>query len=190
MKVQLREIFRAHRATKRRNYDGDALEVLRLVFSDDAERIANAYPHQLSGGQQQRVLIAQALACRPQFLFADELTASLDSCTQQEILRLIQGLVKKLQIGLLIVSHNAAILAGLADQILVMKDGRVVEYGTVREIFNSPKHAETKRLLSCIPTDPNPDPRVNSTVASEPREHSCLEEMEPFASGSSRGLRR
>jgi len=190
VKDQLIEIFRAHRISAPRHYDEAVLAALQLIFPYDAARIADSYPHQLSGGQQQRVLVAQALACRPQFLFADELTASLDSCTQQDVLKIIQNSVRNFGVGLLIVSHNPAILAGIANRILVMKEGRVVEYGAVREIFKSPKHPETKRLLSCIPNNHECVPPFRSAISGKKELREEREPVSTVESGSPERMRQ
>jgi ABC-type glutathione transport system ATPase component len=190
VKNQLIEIFKAHRISEPRNYHDAALSALHMVFPHDAARIADSYPHQLSGGQQQRVLIAQALACRPKYLFADELTASLDSCTQQDILRTIQDCVQRLRVGLLIVSHNPAILARMAHRVLVMKEGRVIEYGPVREIFNSPRHPETRRLLSYVPDSEHLCPSYRSGGDANQKVRNQDEEASQVGAGSSGRLRQ
>ena len=189
VKNQLIEIFKAHRISEPQNYHEAALSALHMVFSDDAARIADSYPHQLSGGQQQRVLIAQALACRPKYLFADELTASLDSCTQQDILRTIQDCVQRLRVGLLIVSHNPAILASMAHRVLVMKEGRVIEYGPVREIFKSPKHPETRRLLSYVPDSEHLCPSYRSGGGANQKVRNQDDEVSQVGASSSGRLR-
>jgi peptide/nickel transport system ATP-binding protein len=117
----------------------------------EAERIAESYPHQLSGGQRQRILLAQATACNPALLIADEPTASLDPSTQQEILALFRTLRQQLQCAMILITHNPALLAGLADRVLVLYAGRVAEIGPTREILMSPQHPYTRALLKCLP---------------------------------------
>ncbi len=106
----------------------------------------------MSGGQRQRVLIAQAIACGPSLVVADEPTASLDPTTQQEILQLFRTLRQKLGLAMILITHNPALLAGLADRILVLYAGRVVEIGPAAQVLNSPRHPYTAGLLRCLPS--------------------------------------
>jgi len=114
----------------------------------------NSYPHQLSGGQMQRVLIAQALACSPAVLIADEPTASLDSVTQAEILRLFRTLKADTGLGILMITHHPGTLRQLADRILVMYAGQIVEAGSVEQVLENPMHPYTKGLLRSVPPPP------------------------------------
>jgi ABC-type glutathione transport system ATPase component len=123
--------------------------LLREVGFQDVRRIFAAFPHQLSGGQRQRVSIAQGLACRPEVLIADEPTSSLDATAQEEILALLRELKGRLGMTMLFISHRPAILEALADRIVVMHGGRVVEEGPVRQILNHPAHLYTQTLLEC-----------------------------------------
>jgi peptide/nickel transport system ATP-binding protein len=109
------------------------------------------YPHQLSGGQQQRVVIAQALACQPSLVIADEPTASLDSDTEKEILRLFTELMAERKMSLLLITHDPKILRDLADRVVVMYAGRVVEEGLVGQVLHEPRHPYTRALLACAP---------------------------------------
>jgi len=118
----------------------------------DAERISHSYPHELSGGQRQRVVIAQAIACGPSLIVADEPTASLDPTTQQEILQLFRSLQQKLSLAMILITHNPALLAGLADRILVLYAGRVAEVGPAAQVLASPQHPYTAALLRCLPS--------------------------------------
>src|SRR5258708_32600070 len=115
------------------------LQLLGEVFPTDAAHIAESYPHQLSGGQQQRVLIAQALACGPSLVVADEPTAALDPSTQQEILSLLRKLRGKVRLSLILITHNPALLAGFPDRVLVMYSGKAVEVGPLRNSFCRPQ---------------------------------------------------
>jgi oligopeptide/dipeptide ABC transporter ATP-binding protein len=128
-----------------------AFNILTTLFLAEAQRIGNSYAHQLSGGQRQRVLIAQAIACGPSLVIADEPTASLDPSTQQEILALLQALRKQLNLAMVLISHSPAVLAGLADRILVLYAGRVAETGPAEEVLTSPQHPYTQALLACLP---------------------------------------
>ena len=128
-----------------------ALEVLGEVGLRDPELIYRAYPHQLSGGQRQRIVIAQALGCRPALLVADEPTSSLDTTLQREILELLKKLRSSHGLTILLISHNPAVLAELADRIVVLYAGQVVEGGRAEDILNSPLHPYTLALLRCLP---------------------------------------
>ncbi|HEX5087348.1 MAG TPA: ABC transporter ATP-binding protein [Nocardioides sp.] len=112
---------------------------------------ARSYPHQLSGGQKQRVMIAMALACRPQLIVADEPTTALDVMVQAQILDLLRALVRDLDVGLMIISHDLSVLADICDRVLVMYAGRVVESGTAAEVFADPKHPYTAALSGAFP---------------------------------------
>ena len=127
--------------------------MLELVRFEDPSRIYRAYPHQLSGGQRQRVVIAQALACRPAVVIADEPTAALDATTQAEIVALLGDLKQRLGLALLFISHNAALLWSLADRLTVMYAGQVVEAGTRDQVYVEPSHPYTRELLRCAPRD-------------------------------------
>jgi|SRR5579863_1110306 len=148
---QVARVLNAHETLDRRKRHEKAVSVLGEVFSSESERIYSSYPHQLSGGQRQRVLIAQAIACRPALLIADEPTASLDSSTQSEILTLFAALRQKLGIALILISHNPAIISQLADRILVLYAGRVVEEGPAVAALRSPLHPYPRALLRAIP---------------------------------------
>jgi peptide/nickel transport system ATP-binding protein len=128
-----------------------ALELIALVDIPDPEKSINKYPHQLSGGQRQRAMIAQALACDPGLLVADEPTTALDVTVQAEILDLMRGLKDKLNSAILLITHDMGVVADMADEILVMKDGITVEHGSADQIFNKPQHPYTQQLLGAVP---------------------------------------
>jgi ABC-type glutathione transport system ATPase component len=136
---------------------------LKAIFPSDVERIARAYPHQLSGGQRQRVLIAQAIACRPALVVADEPTASLDPVTQREILALLRSLRDQLGVSVILITHNPALLANFADRVLVLHAGKVVEIGSVDSVLLSPQHPYTRALLKCLPPVPSDSYAKNKT---------------------------
>ncbi len=128
-----------------------AVELIRMVDIPDPEKSINKYPHQLSGGQRQRAMIAQALACDPGLLVADEPTTALDVTVQAEILDLMRGLKDKLNSAILLITHDMGVVADMADEILVMKEGVTVEHGSADQIFNRPEHPYTKELLGSVP---------------------------------------
>jgi peptide/nickel transport system ATP-binding protein len=128
-----------------------AIELIKMVEIPNPEASFDKYPHQLSGGQRQRAMIAQSLACDPGLLVADEPTTALDVTVQAEILDLIRNLSDKLNSAILLITHDMGVVADLADDILVMKDGKTVEYGTSDQIFNRPQHPYTQELLAAVP---------------------------------------
>ncbi|MBU3692836.1 MAG: ABC transporter ATP-binding protein [Candidatus Nanopelagicaceae bacterium] len=128
-----------------------AIELISMVEIPDPEGSFNKYPHQLSGGQRQRAMIAQSLACDPGLLVADEPTTALDVTIQAEILDLMRGLRTKLNSAILLITHDMGVVADMADEILVMKDGHTVEHGSADQIFNRPQHPYSKQLLAAVP---------------------------------------
>ena len=128
-----------------------AIELLRLVDLPDPEQSVDKYPHQLSGGQRQRAMIAQALACDPKLLIADEPTTALDVTVQAEILKLLRDLRGRIDSGIILITHDMGVVADLADRVIVMKDGRIVEAGSADEIFYRPQHPYTQKLLAAVP---------------------------------------
>jgi oligopeptide/dipeptide ABC transporter ATP-binding protein len=154
MKVgdQIAEVIRAHRNCSWKNCVEKATELLERVNLLSAERrMYDAYPHQLSGGQQQRVVVAQAVACQPSLVIADEPTSSLDPQTEAEILELLRTLKANESMSLLLITHDPRILDGLADRVAVMYAGRVVEEGSLEQVLHEPQHPYTKALLGCVP---------------------------------------
>jgi oligopeptide/dipeptide ABC transporter ATP-binding protein len=148
---QVSDVLAAHVAMGRGELREKTLQVLATVFPAETKRIAESYPHQLSGGQRQRVLMAQAIACGPAMVIADEPTASLDPSTQQEILGQFRVLRQKLNLAMMLITHNPAVLAGLADRILVLYAGRVAEMGPAERVLAVPQHPYTQALLQCLP---------------------------------------
>ncbi len=145
-----------------------AVELIRMVDIPDPEKSINKYPHQLSGGQRQRAMIAQALACDPGLLVADEPTTALDVTVQAEILDLMRGLKDKLNSAILLITHDMGVVADMADEILVMKDGLTVEHGSADQIFNRPQHPYTKELLGSVPKLGSSVKRVLEITDKEP----------------------
>ncbi|WP_245599730.1 ABC transporter ATP-binding protein [Nakamurella lactea] len=148
---QIAEMLRSHQAVSPAAARVRVLELLKMVEIPDPERRIDSYPHQLSGGQRQRVMIAQALALDPQLLVADEPTTALDVTVQAEILRLMRNLKDRVDAGIILITHDMGVVADMADRIMVMKDGVVVESGTANEIFKTPKHPYTVQLLEAVP---------------------------------------
>ncbi len=128
-----------------------AIEMLSLVGIPAPEKRYSEYPHQLSGGMRQRVMIAIAMSCNPQLLIADEPTTALDVTIQAQILDLMRKVQKEFQAGMILITHDLGVVAEMCQDVLVMYAGKVVEYGTVEDIFYRPKHPYTKGLLNSIP---------------------------------------
>jgi ABC-type glutathione transport system ATPase component len=145
--MQIAEVAHAHQQWNWKECRAAAHAMLARVNLTPTERIFSAYPHQLSGGQLQRVVLAQALICRPALLIADEPTASLDARSQADFIALLRELKQSLGISLLLISHTPEIQASLADRILVMKDGEIVEEGSFDRVYWNPIHPYTRTLL-------------------------------------------
>lgn len=148
---QVRQVLAAHESLPPKVLKERTRQVLATVFPEEAGRISHSYPHQLSGGQRQRVLIAQSIACRPSLIIADEPTASLDPTTQMEILGVFRSLREKLDLAMIFITHNPALLAGFADRALVLYGGRIVEIGAAATVLPSPQHPYTKALFHSVP---------------------------------------
>ncbi|HKV27175.1 MAG TPA: ABC transporter ATP-binding protein [Candidatus Acidoferrales bacterium] len=144
---QVAEVVHAHRRWNWKRCRTEAEQMLARVGLAPTERIFAAYPHQLSGGQRQRVALAQALACDPALLIADEPTASLDARSQAEFIALLRSLKEQAHISILLISHTPEIQASLADRLLVMKDGRIVEEGSFDELCRKASHEYTRLML-------------------------------------------
>ena len=129
-----------------------SLEMLNLVGIAAPERVYNAYPHELSGGMRQRVMISMALACNPRLIIADEPTTALDVTIQAQILELLRDLKEKMDGSIMLITHDLGVIAEMADYVVVMYAGRVIEMGTVREIFHNPMHPYTIGLQKSKPT--------------------------------------
>jgi oligopeptide/dipeptide ABC transporter ATP-binding protein len=149
---QVGDVLAAHQPMSRRAIREKSLHALKSVFSEEAARIADSYPHQLSGGQRARVLIAQAVVCSPSLVIADEPTASLDPMTQQEVVSLFRSLREQYRVSMLLITHNPLLLTGLADRVLVLYGGKIVELGPAENVLHSPRHPYTRDLLQCVPS--------------------------------------
>ncbi len=148
---QIIETLRTHFDMGPKEARARALELITMVEIPDPATSIDKYPHQLSGGQRQRAMIAQALACDPGLLVADEPTTALDVTVQAEVLDLMRNLKDKLNSAILLITHDMGVVADMADEILVMKDGLTVEHGSADQIFNRPQHPYTQQLLGAVP---------------------------------------
>jgi peptide/nickel transport system ATP-binding protein/oligopeptide transport system ATP-binding protein len=149
--AQVAEVLRRHRGGKRRAYREAMLSALRSAGIDDPERRAAQYPHQLSGGLRQRVMIAMALIADPQLLIADEPTTALDVTVQAQILDVLVELQRRKGMALLLITHDLGVVADVADDVVVMRAGEIVERGTVEDVLTQPEHEYTQRLLASTP---------------------------------------
>ncbi|MFF4595958.1 ABC transporter ATP-binding protein [Amycolatopsis sp. NPDC001319] len=145
--AQVAEVLRVKLGHRRRAARRRAIELLAAVHLRDPELVYTQYPYELSGGMLQRVLIAAAIAAEPQVLIADEATTALDVTVQAEILDLLADLRESSGLALLVVSHDLAVVAQLCDEVLVMRDGEIVEQGPTRRVLHHPRHAYTKLLI-------------------------------------------
>ncbi len=148
---QIMEPLREHMGLSKADAATRAVELLELVGIPDARNRLKAYPHQFSGGMRQRVMIAIALACDPDVLIADEPTTALDVTIQAQILELVKELRQKLGMAIIWITHDLGVIAGIADRVLVMYGGQVVEHAPVRELFANPQHPYTRALLKTVP---------------------------------------
>ena len=148
---QIVETLRAHFIMAPKDAKDRAIELLKLVEIPEPERRFDSFPHQLSGGQRQRAMIAQALACEPQLLIADEPTTALDVTVQAEILKLMRDLRERVNAGIVLITHDMGVVADMADRMIVMQNGEIVEAGTADQIFNAPQHPYTQQLLASVP---------------------------------------
>lgn len=147
---QVTEAIRAHRKASRQQARRRTLELLKEVRLPYPEKAFHAFPHELSGGQRQRVMIAMAIACEPGILIADEPTTALDIVVRAGILSLLRELREKYGLAILFITHDLGMISGFADELLVMHEGRIVETGPVRQVFQRPAHPYTKNLLGFL----------------------------------------
>ena len=150
---QIFEVFKAH---KNLSFERTTERIKRLITKvklDNVENLLDKYPHQISGGQKQRVMIVMALSCNPQLLIADEPTTALDVTIQKEIIEILKNLQKSEKLSILFISHDLRLISNISDKILIMKNGKIIEQGSNKNIINSPKENYTKALLSLIIND-------------------------------------
>ncbi|MDH2380881.1 ABC transporter ATP-binding protein [Bradyrhizobium sp. CER78] len=156
---QIAEMFEAHNLLTPRQRKQKALQLLREVGLPEPERSARAYPHQLSGGQRQRAMIAMALALEPAVLVADEPTTALDVTTQAQILELIRDLQRRRNMAVMFITHDFGVVSDIADRVVVLQHGKVVEQGAADDVLRRPQHAYTRALLAAVPSM-QPPPRA------------------------------
>ncbi|HWA89072.1 MAG TPA: ABC transporter ATP-binding protein [Rhizomicrobium sp.] len=155
--AQIMESLRVHQKLPRDEAERRTLEVLEMVRIPEGLRRMSQYPHELSGGMRQRVMIAMAMVCGPDLIIADEPTTALDVTVQAEILEIMRDLKAELKTSIVLVSHDMGVIAGMADRVLVMRDGGIVESGTVDSVYYKPAHDYTKMLLEAMPRLDRPD---------------------------------
>jgi len=157
--AHLTEVAQRFQRVGRRQATALAREALAAVRIPDPDRVLTRYPHELSGGMRQRAMIAMALLARPELLLADEPTTALDATIQAQILALLRTLQAERALTVLIVTHDLGVVAAVCDDVLVMKDGRIVEAGSVDRVFAEPRHPYTRTLLAAAPAAPDePEP--------------------------------
>ena len=165
---QIAEMIRAHRGVSKREAMVRAVELLDAVGIPNADRRVRDYPHEFSGGMRQRVMIAMALSCGPQVLIADEPTTALDVTIQAQILELLRRLNRDRGVAVLLITHDLGVVAELADRVVVMYAGQVVEQAGVEELFDAPRHPYTHGLLGSIPRLDRPRPERLPQVPGQP----------------------
>jgi oligopeptide/dipeptide ABC transporter ATP-binding protein len=148
---QVEEVIRAHRDYSRERRRNESRRVLGELALNKPARLMSAYPHQLSGGERQRLVIAQAIACQPALLIADEPSIGLDVVLQSQWLALMKNLRERLGLAILLITHNPSILSGLADRVLVMYRGRIIEQASLGQLIAQPLHPYTRSLMSAVP---------------------------------------
>ena len=149
--AQIAESYRLHHKVSRAEAEAKVLDMMRLISFPEPERNMRAYPHQLSGGMRQRIMVAMALICNPQVLFADEPTTALDVTIQAQIIELMNSLKEKLNTAIVLITHDLGVVANMAQRIYVMYAGKIVERGSAKDIFYRPKHPYTWGLLASVP---------------------------------------
>ncbi|GGD79697.1 ABC transporter ATP-binding protein [Planktosalinus lacus] len=149
---QVSEILLHHKKMSKKSAKSETLLLFEKVKLPNPEELYNKYPHQISGGQMQRVMIAMAIACKPKILIADEPTTALDVTVQKEIIQLLKDLQKETQMSIIFISHDLALVSEIADRVVVMYQGKVVEQDAIEQIFHSPNESYTKALLNARPS--------------------------------------
>lgn len=150
VKKQMNEVLKLHQGMTEEEATKKSYEMLKAVKIENPDRILRSYPFQLSGGMSQRVMIAMALACNPKILIADEPTTALDVIIQAEILKLMNDLKKDFETAIMFITHDLGVIANMADRVIVMHGGKIVESAPIKTIFTKPYHPYTKRLLAAF----------------------------------------
>jgi peptide/nickel transport system ATP-binding protein len=158
---QMVAILRLHRRISKKEAEAEAIQLLRLVRIPDPERRIHDYPHQFSGGMCQRIVIAMAISCQPRLLIADEPTTALDVTIQAQIIELLLEIVERLDMSLILVTHDLAVVASMCSRVAVMYCGRIVEVAPVEQLYHQPLHPYTEALINSIPI-PDPSHRRKS----------------------------
>lgn len=159
---QIMEAIMLHQGLDKKEAKKVAVDMLSFVGIPRPEQVARDYPHQLSGGMRQRVMIAMALACKPKLLIADEPTTALDVTIQAQILKLMNDLKEKTNTAIMLITHDLGVIAQMADDVIVMYSGKIVESAPVEELFKNPQHPYTRGLLASIPSLDQDKERLHS----------------------------
>lgn len=149
--AQIMESYIKHKKASGKEAEEKVLEIMKLISMPSPDKNMKRFPHQLSGGMRQRVMIAMAIICGPEILFADEPTTALDVTIQAQIIDLINDLKLKLRTAIVLITHDMGVVANMADRIYIMYAGKIVEHGKVRDIFKNSRHPYTKGLLGSVP---------------------------------------
>ncbi|TBR43911.1 dipeptide ABC transporter ATP-binding protein [Marinomonas agarivorans] len=175
---QIMEALKTHQGGSKKQLQQQAIELLTQVGIPAPETRLSAYPHQLSGGMSQRIMIAMAIACNPKLLIADEPTTALDVTIQAQIVDLLIDLQRKKNMGLVLITHDLALVSEVADKVIVMYAGQIVESGTAADVFSHPKHPYTQALLQSLPESAASKSRLNALSGVVPgqydRPQGCL----------------
>jgi oligopeptide transport system ATP-binding protein len=185
--TQMVEVLRLHKGMDRGAARRRAVEMLDLVRIPEASRCLDMYPHEFSGGMRQRVMIAMALLCSPDLLIADEPTTALDVTVQAAILDLMGDLKREFNTSIVLITHDLGVIAGLADRVMVMYGGRVIETGEVRDIFYRPGHPYTQALLNSMPRIDSDTMEDLPTIPGQPPD---LQHLPPGCSFHDRCVKR
>jgi len=180
VKYQLCEPLIKHKKMGAKDAEKKAVELLKSVGIPDAANRINDFPHEFSGGMRQRVMIAMAIACGPELLIADEPTTALDVTIQAQILELMKNLKKELNTSIILITHDLGVIADSADDVIVMYGGKVMEEGSVRDIFYNSKHPYTKGLLQSVPNPEKLDKQKLIPIEGNPPDLLNLPQGCPF----------
>ena len=165
---QISEVILAHEKVSKAEAKARSIQLLKVVGVPDAQRCAASYPHQLSGGMRQRVMIAMAFACKPKLLIADEPTTALDVTIQAQILELIKQLKDEYGMSVLFITHDLGVVAEIAQRVVVMYSGKIVEEAETKALFRKPLHPYTRGLLNCIPRVDRREDKLNVVTGQVP----------------------